>query len=80
MSSRNIEGLSEADVDAFASFLPKEGLEAFFWRLKSFEDHVFRGNEFALEGMKSDLQGMAVAVEHVVAALGGTETQLYEKF
>jgi hypothetical protein len=80
ISSRNIEGLSEADVDAFASFLAKEGLEAFFWRLKSFEDHVFRGNEFALEGMKSDLQGMAVAVEHVVAALGGTETQLYEKF
>lgn len=80
ITSKNIEGLSEADIDAFAGFLAKEGLEAFFWRLKSFEDHVFRGNEFALEGMKSDLQGMAVAVEHVVAALGGTETQLYEKF
>ena len=80
ITSKNIEGLSEADIDAFVDFLEKEGLEAFFWRLASFEDHVFRGNEFALEGMKSDLQGMAVAVEHVVAALGGTETQLYEKF
>jgi hypothetical protein len=80
IKSKNIEGLIEADINAFAGFLAKEGLEGFFWRLKSFEDHVFRGNEFALEGMKSDLQGMAVAVEHVVAALGGTETQLYEKF
>ncbi len=80
ITSKNIEGFSEADIDAFAGFLANEGLSAFFWRLKSFEDHVFRGNEFALEGMKSDLQGMAVAVEHVVAALGGTETQLYEKF
>jgi hypothetical protein len=81
ITSKNIEGLSGADIDAFASFLADDGrLSAFFWRLKSFEDHVFRGNEFALEGIKSDLQGMALAVEHVVAALGGTQTQLYEKF
>jgi hypothetical protein len=80
ITNQNIEGLREADIDAFVGFLANAGLEAFFWRLKSFEDHVFRGNEFALEGMKSDLQGMAVAVEHVVAALGGTETQLFEKF
>jgi hypothetical protein len=30
--------------------------------------------------MKSDLQGMAVAVEHVAEALGATAMQLYEKF
>jgi hypothetical protein len=80
IKSKNIAGVSEADIDAFAGFLADEGLSAFFWRLKSFEDHVFRANEFALEGMKSDLQGMAVAVEHVVFALGGSKTQLYEKF
>jgi hypothetical protein len=74
------DAVPEADIDAFVEFLASEGLEAFFWRLKSFEDHAFRGNEFALEGMKSDLQGMALAVEHVAAALGGTATQLYEKF
>jgi hypothetical protein len=72
--------LDAANVDAFVDFLAGEGLEAFFWRLRSFEDHAFRGNEFAIEGMKSDLQGIAVAVEHVAIALGGTETQLYEKF
>lgn len=62
------------------TFLSDTGLEAFFWRLRSFEEHAFHGNAFATEAMRSDLQGTAVAVEHVVGALGGTETQLYEKF
>lgn len=80
ITSQNVGGVDDADIDAFVNFLAQNGLEAFFWRFKSFEDHAFRGNEFALEGMKSDLQGMSVAVEHVAAALGATETQLYEKF
>ncbi len=70
----------DVDIDAFVNFIATEGLEAFFWRLNSFENHALRGNEFALEGMKSDVQGMAIAVEHIAVALGGTETQLYEKF
>lgn len=72
--------ITQAAIDAFVDFLASEGLEAFFWRLKSFEDHALRGNEFAIEGMKSDIQGMAVAVEHAAAALGADETQLYEKY
>ena len=72
--------VTDADIDAFVTFLAGNGLEAFFWRLKSFEDHALRGNEFAIEGMKSDIQGMSVAVEHVAVTLGGTETQLYAKF
>ena len=72
--------VSEADIAAFVDFLAKEGQEAFFWRLRSFEEHALRGNEFAIEGMKSDLQGLSVVVEHIVAALGGTETQLFQKF
>lgn len=72
--------VSAADVDEFVKFLAKNNLEAFFWRVQSFEDHALRGNEFALEGMRSDIQGMAVAVEHVARALGGTEGQLYEMF
>lgn len=80
LKQQDTNDVSEADIDAFVNFLEERGLEAFFWRLNSFESHAFRGNEFALEGMKSDLQGMAVAVEHVAGALGGTETQLYEKF
>jgi hypothetical protein len=80
VSKEQFSGVDETDIDAFVDFLAAEGLEAFFWRLNSFNSHVFRGNEYSLKGMKSDLQGMAVAVEHVVAALGGTSTQLYEKF
>lgn len=72
--------VTDVDIEAFVNFLATEGLEAFFWRLKSFENHALHGNEFALKGMKSDLQGMAIAVEHIVAALGGTATQLHEKF
>jgi hypothetical protein len=79
-SKADAVAVADPDIDAFVEFLASEGLEAFFWRLKSFEDHAFRGNEFALEGMRSDLQGMALAVEHVAVALGATETQLYEKF
>lgn len=72
--------IADADIDAFVHFLATEGQEAFFWRLKSFEDHDLRGNEFAIEGMRSDIQGMAIAVEHIAVALGGTATQLHEKF
>jgi hypothetical protein len=80
IEDEDVEGLTEADVDAFVTFLGEDGLEAFFWRLSSFEHHALHGNEFAIQGMRSDLQGMAVSVEHVAAALGGTATQLYEKF
>jgi hypothetical protein len=72
--------ITAEEIDAFAEFLSLKNLEAFFWHLKSFEDHAFRGNEFAVEGMQAHLQGMAVAVEHVAEALGGTKAQLYDKF
>lgn len=74
------EPVADGDIDAFVEFLAENGLEAFFWRLKSFEDHALRGNEFALEGMRSDIQGMALAVEHVAAMLGAKEEQLDSKF
>ncbi|ABC90785.1 hypothetical protein RHE_CH02000 [Rhizobium etli CFN 42] len=79
-SKLNTIAVTDSDIEAFVNFLAAGGLEAFFWRLKSFEDHALRGNEFAREGMRSDIQGMAIAVEHVTVSLGGTETQLYEKF
>ena len=74
--------VTQADITAFVDFLATEGLEAFFWRLKSFEEHALRGNAFAIEAMRSDVQGMAVIVEHVALALGAdsNKTQLYEKF
>lgn len=75
-----LHGITPDELNAFVDYLSANNLEAFYWRLKSFEDHAFRGNDYAIEGMQADLQGMAVAVEHIVEALGGTETQLYAKF
>jgi hypothetical protein len=72
--------VTETELSGFVDFIEREGLESFFWRLQSFERHCFNGNSFALGGMHSDLQGMAVAVEHIAVALGGTRSQLHEKF
>lgn len=79
-SAIGAHGVTAEEIEDFAEFLSVSNLEAFYWRLKSFEDHAFRGNEYAVEGMQAELQGMAVAVEHVAEALGGTKGQLYDKF
>jgi hypothetical protein len=80
MAGRNAYGVSDDDIDAFVDFLAENGLEALYWRVHSFEQHAFRGNAFAIEGMQSDLQGLALTVEHVAAALGRTRNQLPDKF
>jgi len=67
-------------VESFVDFLSTNGLEAFFWRLQSFEKHAFGSSEYAVEGMKADLQGLALCVEHMASALGATDVQLYDKF
>jgi hypothetical protein len=67
-------------IDMFVAFLAEKNQEAVFWRVHSFEEHALRGNEFATEGMRSDLQGLAVAVEHVIRSLGSRKGQLYEMF
>lgn len=73
--------LSSDELDAFARFLDDERQDAFFLRLESFEGHAFDGDAPSpMGGMTSDLQGMAVAVEHAVRAMGGTGDQLYSMF
>ena len=72
--------ITESDIERFVEFLSTERMEAFFWRLNSFENHALRGNGFELEGMRSDIQGMAVVVEHIAITLGADRTQLDEKF
>ena len=74
-------GLSDAELAAFAQFLEDERQDAFFLRLASFEDNAFSSDAPSpLTGMTSDLQGMAVAVEHAVRAMGGSGDQLYTMF
>lgn len=73
--------VSDVELAAFAQFLEDERQDAFFLRLESFEGHAFDGDDPSpISGMTSDLQSIAVAVEHVVRAMGGTSDQLYTMF
>jgi hypothetical protein len=73
--------VSDAELTAFAQFLEDERQDAFFLRLASFENNAFDSDAPSpMTGMESDLQGMAVAVEHAVRVMGGTRDQLYEMF
>ena len=72
--------LSLDEVRAFANFISEEFQDAIFLRLESFENYAFEDLEASLAGMVSDIQGMAVAVEHAVRAMGGTRGQLFQMF
>ena len=74
-------GLSPLNIQRFADFIVEERQDAVFLRLESFFENVFDdGAESPEAGMSSDLQGMAVAIEQLVRAMGGTRTQLIEMF
>ncbi|WP_396594609.1 hypothetical protein [Brevundimonas sp. R86498] len=73
--------LSPSVIQGFADFIAEERQDAVFLRLESFHENVFGdGAESPEAGMSSDLQGMAVAVEQLVRAMGGTRSQLIEMF
>jgi hypothetical protein len=71
--------LQKDDLIAFVDFLSSNGLEAFFWRLRSFEEHAFGSNKYSLAAMKADLEGLSICVEHLAGILGAVGTQLFEK-
>lgn len=71
---------SDELVDKFLDFIETNNLHGFYWRLESFHRHAFKGNDFSREGLKGDVQGMGVVLEHIVSTLGGSRTQLNEKF
>ncbi len=91
-----IEGFSRPDAilkadftndqaNAFLDFIEENDLFEFYWRWKSLNERAFSGDPRRLAAVKSDLQGMALSVEHIVASLlkGNVphpETQLFEKF
>lgn len=81
LSTEGPGAVSDAELAAFAQFLEDQSQDAFFLRLQSFENHAFDADDPSpISGMASDLQGIAVAVEHVVRAMGGTGDQLYTMF
>lgn len=67
-------------VDRFLAHIETHGLQGFYWRLESFHRHAFRGNDHSLEGLKGDVQGMGVVVEHIASSLGSSRQQLRDKF
>jgi hypothetical protein len=72
---------SMEEINAFADFLATEHQDSIFLRLQSFERNVFDDRtDNPVAGMTSDLEGLAVAVEQAVRAMGGTGGQLYEMF
>lgn len=76
---------SAEQANAFLDFVESNDLFEFYWRWKSLNERAFSGDSRHLVGLKSDLQGMALSVEHIVHALlkGNVQhprTQLYEKF
>jgi hypothetical protein len=72
-------------VNAFLDFVEQSNLFEFYWRWRSFYERAFANDSKRLAGMKSDLQGMALSVEHIVDALlrphiKHLKPQLFEKF
>jgi len=82
---RLVQTLKAPDLTAeqlrmFGEFLQTSHQDAVFHRLRSFESHAFEYGHARLAGMHSDLQGMSVAVEQAVRAMGGQGTQLAHMF
>lgn len=61
--------LIDSDLKLFVDFITSSGLETFFWRMNSFEEHSLRGNAFQISGMHAEIQGMAIVVEHFARAI-----------
>ena len=76
----NSNVLSSDEIIAFAQFVKDEYQDAIFLRLESFQRNALTESDAPIAGMASDLQGMAVAVEHAVRVMGGTKPKLFEMF
>ena len=72
--------LSADEIAAFGDFVEQKYQDAIFLRIESFVRHAFEEMNAPMAGMSSDLQGMAVAVEQAVRAMGGTKDQLFQMF
>ncbi|PQM26633.1 hypothetical protein CVO77_16625 [Sphingopyxis lindanitolerans] len=78
-------GFNREQANTFLDFVEGHDLYEFYWRWRSLNERAFSGDSRHLAGLKSDIQGMALSVEHLVHAMlvGNVQfpkTQLYEKF
>jgi len=75
----------EDEINAFLDLVEERDLLDFYWRWKSLNERAFSGDLNHMAGLRSDLQGMALSVEHLVdVMLEGIvkhpKRQLYDKF
>lgn len=73
------------EVRQFLDFVEHLDMLEFYWRWRSLNERAFSSDANLMAGLRSDLQGMALSVEHIVDALLEPVTehpkrQLYEKF
>jgi hypothetical protein len=67
-------------IDRFLDFIESNNLHSLYWHMESINRHAFEGNDYSLEGLKADVQGTAIVLEHIALALGATKPQLRDKF
>ena len=75
----------EGEINAFLDLVEERDLLDFYWRWRSLNERAFSGDLNHMAGLRSDLQGMALSVEHLVdAMLEGLvphpKRQLFDKF
>lgn len=76
---------TEAEVNGFLDFVEASDLLEFYWRWRSLNERAFSGDLNHMAGLRSDLQGMALTIEHLVDAMlvgkvSHPKPQLFEKF
>jgi hypothetical protein len=70
-----------SNIEAFLDLVEAQDLHTMYWRVKRMNEHAFSESQYALPGMRSEVQGLALVLEHITLALGADrrKTQLYEK-
>jgi hypothetical protein len=77
--------ITPAQVDDFLGFIEARGHYEFYWRWRSINERAFADDSNRLAGLRSDLQSMALTVEHIVDDLIAENVPhpkqaLFEKF
>lgn len=75
----------DGEINAFLDLVEERDLFDFYWRWKSLNERAFSSDLNYMAGLRSDLQGMALSVEHLVDAMleglfSHPKRQLIDKF
>lgn len=76
---------NQAEANSFLDFVEANDVLEFYWRWRSMNERAFSGDANLMAGLKSDLQGMALSIEHLTGAMlkphvNHLKPTLFEKF